>query len=150
MSIRNAIERLAVADALRFEIHTAAMLRKALDVCTDPQVRLVLQEIIAEEEEHLQSLDELLPPDTDRTRCAPAEETRKAPPLPRGPVCDILRAVLKREEASVTFYALLAERTPVPAIRRIFEQTAQSERGHVAKLAEHVHRVCDQSNAKGA
>ena len=53
----------------------------------------------------------------------------------------ILHEILDKERASVTFYGLLAERTPLHAVKEIFRNLADEEKGHVAKLAAHIAEV---------
>jgi len=142
MSIRGAIERLALADAQRFETHIAGMLRTILEACREAATRAVIEEILAEEEDHLHRLDALVPAGVRETRREPAADVKEMPPLQSGSVCEMLREVLKKEKASVTFYELLAERTPVQAIKRAFRQIAEAEKGHVARLTEQVRRIC--------
>lgn len=154
MPFRDAISRLAVADARRFELQMAAMLEEILKSCADESSRSVIREIISEETDHLQRLETLAPLGEKRSSPLPPEEREKLPAAPdtlvppAGSTCEMLREVLKKEEASVTFYALLAERTPIPAIKDVFKQIADAERGHVAKLSDHVHRLCQRGEGR--
>ena len=147
MSFRDAIARLALADARRFELQTAAMLREILESCRDEATRAVIREIAAEEDQHARRLQEAAPGAKPPSPPLPAEEQAALPSppdtaAPDGATCDKLRVLLKKEEASVLFYSLLAERTPIPAVRRVFEQIAAQERGHAARLAGHIRQIC--------
>ena len=57
-------------------------------------------------------------------------------------VCEMLEEMLAMEKAAVAFYDLLAERTPVPAVRDVFRALADAERGHGARLADRIREVC--------
>lgn len=157
MPFRQAIARLAVADARRFEIQTVSMLREILSGCDDAATRTVLEEIIAEEEAHCRILEEAARGRDETGRPPAPEEKKKLPEAPDmspprdASVSGALRAVLRKERASVTFYELLAERTPVPAVRDIFRQIAEVERMHARKLAAHIRRICgqDEENRPG-
>jgi len=140
MSIRSAIERIALSDARRLETRIAAMLRWILKSCEHPETRAVLANLIAGEEEHLSHLDALNP-----TEHVAPETTDKSPDVrPNGDtVCDMLRDVLRRESAAVTFYELLAERTPVPPVKEVFSRIAAEEKEHVAQLDAEIRRLCN-------
>ena len=136
MSLRNAVERLALADARRFELRIASELRQIRALSDNPATRSFLDELIAEEETHLASLSSLAPGEgvLESVTSSPAKE---------GDIAAMLREVLKKEEGSVTFYELLAERTPIPAIKSAFKKIAEAERGHVKRLARHIQELCD-------
>lgn len=147
MPFRDAIARLALSDARRFEVQTVSMLNEILESCPDDATRQLVRDLIQEEESHIRALEQTLPSVKPSPVSAPPEEKKKIPPLPdtshtAGSVCQRLADVLKKEEASVTFYSLLAERTLIPAVRDVFRGIADGERGHARKLAEHIRRVC--------
>lgn len=146
MPFRNAVARIVLADARRFEVETAAMLREILNSCADAETRRVLEDILAEEEGHAARLSEAregveagAPPPPAVRETLPAPPSAAAPP---GAICDRLREVLTREEASALFYSLLARRTVIPFIRNLFNEIAEQERGHAKRLAEHIAALC--------
>ena len=142
MPFRETIAHLALRDARRFEIQSAAMLRRILTTCPDNATRMVLEEIMAEEQQHLQRLEEAA--EESRTSSAePPPDLPKMPEspdsrLPEGSVYEKLRAVLKKEEASAAFYNLLAERTLIPSVRAVFKGIAAQENRHAERLAERI------------
>lgn len=146
MFFSDTIARIVLADARRFEIETAAMLRDILRDCTDPAARKLVEEILAEEEAHAARLGEAqagvkapaAPPAAERAAVPPAPATARTP----GVICDRLRDVLAKEEASVLFYSLLAKRTLIPSVSDLFRDIAEQERGHARKLAEHIRSAC--------
>ena len=149
MPFREAIARLALRDARRFEMQTAAMLRRILATCHDNATRTVLQEITAEEQQHLQRLEGAAG-ESQTSAPGPPPELPKMPEspdsrLPEGTVHEKLRAVLKKEEASATFYHLLAERTLIPAVREVFKEIAAQEKRHAERLAELIRRLSGAS-----
>jgi len=135
MNVRGAIERIALADARRFEERMRGLQRQALEKCRDDSTRRLIQDLIAEEDDHLRQLDGMS-----------ASESRsnggKHPELRGETVCERLEEMLAMEKAAVAFYDLLAERTPVPAVRDVFRTLADAERGHEARLAHHIREVC--------
>jgi rubrerythrin len=141
MSVSDFIARMALSDARRFEIEAAGELREILSECPDPRTRAVLERIIREEAEHLAHLDAELA----RLRGKPAVPPEH-PPLPKPPpreplagsTIEKLQRLLKKEEASAAFYRLLSERTPIPAVRKIFRAIADQEKGHAEALARHI------------
>jgi rubrerythrin len=145
MPFRNFIARLALNDARRFEAEAAGELQEILAGCEDPRTRTVLERIVREEEEHLTHLEAELA----RLRGKPAAAPKEKPPLPEAPrreklsgtTLEKLERLLKKEQASTTFYKLLSERTPIPAVRAIFRSIAEQEKGHAAALAEHVREI---------
>jgi rubrerythrin len=154
MSFRNALARIVLADARRFEVETAAMLRDILPHCADPAARRVVEEILAEEEAHAVRLSEVSA-GVKAAKAEPSAAERAAlPAVPSvapvacaGPacskdVCDRLRDVLAKEEASVRFYSLLADRALIPSVRNLFREIAEQERGHARKLAAVVGPMC--------
>ena len=154
MSFHEALARLALADARRFEAETARMLRDILRSCRDAATRKVIEEIIAEEEGHLRQLEGASAAGTPASQPVPPAAKQELPAIPDtiledGPIRDRLRQVLRKEEASVAFYSLLAERTLIPPVRRVFEAIAAQERGHAAKLAEHLRRASTSAAGRG-
>ncbi len=149
--MRDALTRLAVADARRFEVGEAAALRELLSACTDNAMRAVLEEIISEDEEHLRNLDGLAGAGKPAVQ---QPSTQKEKPLPKVPetdlhgrsICERLQKFLKKERAAITFYELLAQRTPIPAVRRVFQHIAEAERAHAEKFAEQVRRICGDAD----
>lgn len=148
MSLSNAIARIILADARRFEVETAAMLRDILRDCPDAATRKVVEEILAEEESHAARLGEAregvkaaaaVPTAADRAALPAAPAASKV----SGATCDRLRDVLAKEEASVLFYSLLAKRTLIPSVRDLLNSIADQERGHARKLADHIRAVCE-------
>ena len=138
MPLRDSIERLALADACRFELRIAQELKQIHDLSDNPSTRELLAELIAEEEAHLSSLTSLLPVEKA------AETVEIEPPASeKTDLCTMLRNILKKEESSVTFYELLAERTPIPAVKDAFRTIAEAEKKHVVKLAQHIRELCD-------
>ena len=140
MSLRNAVERLALADACRFELRIANELRHIRTVSDNPATRSFLDELIAEEETHLASLSSFMPEDE-------IPESVVSSPAKGRDITAMLREVLKKEDGSVTFYELLAERTPIPAIKSAFQKIAEAEKGHVKRLARHIQELCGQGSS---
>ncbi len=139
MSLRDAVERLLLADATRFERRILAMMEAVLARCSEPRTCTLIEELIAEEHQHLASLDAVSEDAADECEDA----TLKSGYLFKGEtVCEMLREISQKEQASITFYALLADRTPVPGIRHAFQQIAEGEKGHVKRLAEHILAIC--------
>lgn len=156
MPIRNAIARLAIADARRFEQQALERLRAILDDCPDDSTRTVIAEIFREEESHLAHLDEACRGMPACAAPAPVEPPAPGatPPLPpapppEGPICQKLRSLLAMEEASIHFYAFLGERTLIPVVRDIFRHITDEERAHAAKLRAHIDRLCGPEALKG-
>src|SRR5512137_2513938 len=110
MAFRDAIVRIALADAHRFELETAAMLRDILQSCADERTRQVIREIIAEEEGHAETLQKAAAGTRAAAAGPPAAEKKDLPSAPGaeavpGPICDKLRDLLAKEDASVRFYS---------------------------------------------
>jgi rubrerythrin len=140
MTLKDSITRMAVEDARRFEIETADFLRELRDSCGNVELRQTLDGLVAEETQHLAMLEEFAP--SSKLPHAAQHEMPSATPLPFAATCARLKEVLAKEEASVTFYALLAERTPVPPLKRLFSRIADMERGHVEKIRTAVRHAC--------
>ena len=148
MPFRDGIMRLAVADARLFEARTVEMLRDLVKSCADSETRGVIEEIMSEETEHVRRLDELVKRAGPEAAVKPDDEQmqREIPAtpdtiLPDGPIREKLRDLVEKEEASAMFYGLLAQRTPIRAVRRVFSEIAAMERSHAAKLREHLCRI---------
>lgn len=149
MFFSDTIARIVLADARRFELETAAMLRDILRDCPDPAARKLVEEILAEEEAHAARLGEAHAR-VEAPAAAPAADRAAVPappataaPRTSGVICDRLRDVLAKEEASVLFYSLLAKRTLIPSVRDLFHDIAEQERGHARKLADHIRAACE-------
>ena len=146
MPFREALAKLALSDAARFERETAETLRGILASCRDERLRRALEEILAEEEAHCSAIRKELARRAPGKQ-PPQEERERLPRAPNATVsvsddvCKALRRLLEKEEASATFYTLLAERTPIPAVRDVFLGIAAAERGHAAKLAALARRL---------
>ena len=138
MSMKRAIERIALADARRFEERMRGLQEKILEKCDDAATRRILKDLIAEEDEHLRRLDQVSAPES-------RSKIEKRPELRGRTVREMLTEILEMEKAAVAFYDLLAERTAVPAFRELFRGLAAAERRHEACLAEHVRNVLPSS-----
>lgn len=136
MSIRDAIERIALADARRFELRVLALQRQLLERCEDEKTCRVIQEIVDEEDAHIERLDRLAGAGHEKIKAG------RTPELKGETVCEMLREILEMEQSSVAFYNLLADRTPLPAVKRVFREIADAEKDHEEKLAAHVREVC--------
>lgn len=145
MPLRNFIAKFALTDARRFEVEALQELKDIHAECPETKTRAVLERIIREEEEHVAHMDEELA----KLRGKPVEEPDEKPALPEAPrreplkgtTLQKLQRLAKKEEASATFYRLLSERTPIPAVRKIFRHLAEEECGHFDALAEHVREL---------
>ncbi len=141
------IMRLVVQDARRFEIGETRMLQELRATCTDDLMRKALDEILSEEQGHLRELDELAGHELTTTELKEEMPGSPGTGLPCGDTRAKLREFLKREEAAVTFYELLAARSPLPPVRRVFKNIAAAERAHVEKMTRHIRRICEDEGS---
>jgi len=139
------ILKVVVQDARRLERAEARMLEKLRSGCTDASLAITLDQILGEERGHLRQLNALAGDETPGPEGAgEAADPGTLRPLPAGAICEDLRAFLRREESAATFYELLAERSPLPPIRRAFRDMAMAERSHAEKMLRHIRRICGQ------
>lgn len=147
MPIRSALARLALRDAERMEHRLISELRALHQRSEDPATRHVIQRILAEEEKHLRRLEAArgeLPAAPEASVTPPESASEPWPPLriQGAEICDQLRSLVEVEEASATFYELLAQRALLRPVREVFATLACEERAHAETMRHHLRRLC--------
>jgi len=124
--------------AAEFEEAAAADYAALANEAEDPAVRRLLLELEADERAHLLMMHTLGQdhPDTrleqiQRTDLPPGTALQHDVALSDRP---ILVHAIEHEQATMQFYLELANRTPIPALRRSFTTLAHAEQAHVDRL----------------
>lgn len=132
------LARAALELAAEFEQAAAADYRRLAGAAATAEVRDLLLGLAAEEEAHLahvRGLDgshggEAL--GAERPAAVPALSATGGEALRRER--EMLAAAAAHEEATAEFYAALADKTKLPALRAVFARLAEEERGHARSL----------------
>jgi len=126
--------------AAEFEEASAADYAALANETTDPGLRSLLLELEADEREHLRLMQDI-GQDHANTRVDqihPSDLPSNIELLQdvAGSDRPILQHALEHEQATMQFYQQLAQRTPIPALRRTFTHLANAERIHIERIKE--------------
>jgi rubrerythrin len=134
----------AVALAVRSEIESTNLYEKLAERVKNPEVKMVMKELAADEENHRQALMGLYTkmlggqepsiPDKDG-------RDKKMAISPDAEYADIIRAARDKEVDSEDFYKKAAERVKDYRTRMFFLDVAESERKHAATLQKLLDRL---------
>ncbi len=134
---RGIVTRIAVHAAVNFEQAVLERYSKMADRSRDPSVRKLFARLAREERQHLAALHNLA---CDHTH----EFIEELPPCPADlqdstpssrEFRQVLGELIQHEHQAAKFFAELAVRIPLPALKRSFQTLAKDEERHARELA---------------
>lgn len=128
-------------ESIAEEIAARDFYRDAASRIQDQNVRAILEELSRDEEQHRATLETFRFDPTARVAfekvqdfgVSEAQERIAAPSLDMTPK-DAFQLAMKKEEQAMVAYSRLAEGCRDPETRRLYEELAEMERGHKARL----------------
>ena len=133
-------------EILRFAIRNEQAAERSYRLLADqahaPTARQLLHDLADEEAEHQQRLRSLpmgitLPkPPTRRLDQQLHMHLAEVQLQPAATLAEILITAIKKEERAAQLYRGFAQESPTPALRRLFMQLAEQERGHRQHLED--------------
>lgn len=129
------LETPVIKAAKAFEIEELNMLNTAREKITEPECRDIIDEMIKQEEGHLDILHNI----HDDESCISADDFTNHQVLTDAFACseeddETLAEVCRREEAMADFYRLMSEKTMIASVRSTFRRLHDEEQEHTERI----------------
>ncbi len=131
--------------AIGYEIRSQELYRRALELVEDPRARAFLEELVAEEERHQHTLEELREweifdpsiPLEDETMAVAGDGAGLPEEIPPGTDLEgIVELALRREHRARTLFQRMAAAARHPELKTLFEKLAEEENSHHESVLE--------------